>query len=118
MTVECVAILAILGIFTFSLARSGRRTTALALLPLLLVPLAFLAGMPLAATLASVTDIPRGTVRACVTLAGLVAACVLFGMLCGNFRSSRTRRLYLIMCGGFSAILTVILLFNLMTPLN
>ncbi len=104
MTAECVAILAVLGLFTLVLARSGRVTSAFALLPLLLVPLAYLAGLPLSAALVTVLPVSRGGVRVCVTLFGLVAACVLFGMLCGNFQSRRARRLYLGMCGGFSAI--------------
>ena len=46
-----------------------------------------------------------------------VIACVLFGMLCGNYPTKRARRGYLWMCAGFSTILTVVLLYNVIVVL-
>ena len=43
--------------------------------------------------------------------------CVLFGMLCGNYPTKRARRGYLWMCAGFSTILTVVLLYNVIVVL-
>lgn len=113
MIIECIAILAVLGILIFMIARAGRQTVALALLPLLLVPLSYLLSIPLSSFLSSLTGLPRFTLAAGVLLLGLIAAGLLFGMLCGNFRSRRMQRAYLGMCSGFSVILAMILVNNL-----
>lgn len=114
MVFECLGILAVIGCFIFITARSGRREAALAFLPLLLVPALYLCSAPLSSVLKALLPIERIPLAIGVTVLGLVAACVLFGMLCGNFQTRRARRGYLIMCGGFSAILAVILILNLM----
>lgn len=118
MYIECIAICAVLAIMIFMIARTGRQTTALAFLPLLIVPISYLLSNPVSSMLAAVLPLGRAFIAIGVTVLGLVIGCVLFGMLCGNFPTRRMRRIYLFMCGGFSTILTVVLIFNLLAVLE
>lgn len=47
------------------------------------------------------------------TLIALVFACVLFGMLAGNMGGKATRRVYMFLCGGFSVILSIVLIHSI-----
>lgn len=118
MYIECLSIIVLIGIFIVTTARTGRHTAALSLLPLLSVPLFYLLSAPLSGLLISILPATnRLAVMVAATVLGLVIACVLFGMLCGNYGTRRTRRGYLVMCGGFSLILAVVLLYNLIAVL-
>ena len=113
MVVECVAIIALIAILIFMTARSGRREMALSMLPLLIVPGFYLLSAPLSKMIDPLLPfIPRFAIAVGITVIGLVIACVLFGMLCGNYPTKRARRGYLWMCAGFSTLLTVVLLYN------
>ena len=51
--------------------------------------------------------------RVSFTLIALVFACVLFGMLAGNMGGKATRRVYMFLCGGFSVILSIVLIHSI-----
>ena len=52
-------------------------------------------------------------IRVSFTLIALVFACVLFGMLAGNMGGKATRRVYMFLCGGFSVILSIVLIHSI-----
>ena len=114
MYIECAAIIVVIGIMLFMAARAGRVTFAWVSSPLLIVPAAYLLSMPISHLLdRALPQISWPPLAIGVTLVGLVIACVLYGMLCGNFPTRRARRAYLIACGGFSFLLTAVLITNL-----
>lgn len=112
MLIESVAIIVVITTLIFMMVRAGRRDTATAVLPLLIVPAAYLFSVPVSHLLRGL--MPRTLVGLVVTLVGLVVACVLFGSLCGNFATRRVRRVYLLMCSGFSTILALVLVLDLL----
>ena len=56
---------------------------------------------------------PFDLFRVSFTLIALVFACVLFGMLAGNMGGKATRRVYMFLCGGFSVILSIVLIHSI-----
>lgn len=114
MFIECMAIVVVLVIIFFMTARSGRRDIAWTIAPLVIVPACYLLSSPLSKVLdAMLPMISRGPLAIGVTVFGLVVACILFGLLCGNYTSPGARGAYLVMCSGFSTILAVVLILNL-----
>lgn len=114
MYIECAAIMVVIGIMLFMAARSGRTVFSWVSSPLLIVPAAYLLSLPISHLLDSASPhISWPPVAIGVTLIGLVVACVLYGMLCGNFPTRLARRVYLLACGGFSFLLAVVLIINL-----
>ncbi|MCI8624343.1 MAG: hypothetical protein HFG26_11890 [Provencibacterium sp.] len=114
MYIECVAIIVVIAIVLFMAARSGRTSFAWVSSPLLIVPAAYLLSLPVSHLLDRLLpSISQPPLAIGVTLVGLVAACVLYGMLCGNFPTPRARRTYLIACSGFSFLLAAVLITNL-----
>lgn len=119
MFTECMTIAVLLGILIFMTARTGRRAAAVSLFPLLIVPGFYLMSAPVSKLLDGLLPgVSRMSIAIAITVAGLVIACVLLGMLCGNYRTTRARRGYLIMCGGFSAALAVVLIYDVVAVLG
>ena len=117
MFVECWAIIILLLLMCYMIFRTGRHGQAVAIVPLVLVPLAHLVGSPLSRMLDSMFSSLSGQLFwVSFDVLGLVVTCVLCGMLAGNMGSRAGRRIYMIFCGGFSAVLTVVLV-NAILPL-
>lgn len=115
MVAECWVIMILIGAMVGIFVRRGAQKQGVAILPLLLVPFAFLIAGPLSRSLASVFSfVAFAFLRICITLVGLVAACVLFGLLSGNMGGRRTQKAYMILCSGFSVILTIVLINSML----
>ena len=85
----------------------------MAVLPLVTVPLFHLIGAPLSRFVSGlVPSLTEQLLRVSVDVAGLMVACVLYGLLAGNMGSGKGRRIYMILCGGFSALLVIVLINN------
>lgn len=116
---ECAAIIVVISIMLLMAARSGRTSFAWVSSPLLIVPASYLISLPVSHLLdQALPHIPRTPLAIGITLAGLVVACVLYGLLCGSFPNRRARRVYLLACGGFSCILAAVLIMNLVDVTN
>ncbi|MDY4192170.1 MAG: hypothetical protein SOX72_08160 [Oscillospiraceae bacterium] len=111
MVVECWAIVIIIAVMAYIMARKGRAGAAVATLPLVLVPFCHIIAPFLAGTLDSwFQSLSYNLFYAGVMTTGLVVSCVLYGMLAGNMGKKKSRRAYVLLCSGFSAILTLVLL--------
>ena len=110
--VESIAIIAVIGIYAYMTARSGKRSLALAVLPLVIVPLFHLLSQPVSSLLAAVAQ--RDNIRAVIDVIGLALTCLLLGIFSGWFSSKRLRKGYLFICGGFSCILTCVFIHYLL----
>lgn len=110
MMVECIVIIALVLVMSMMIFRTGKPGQAVAVLPLITVPLFHLIGMPLSSMLSQFFRAPSvGLFHISFEVIGLVISCVLYGMLAGNMGSRRGRRTYIILCGTFSALLVIVL---------
>lgn len=111
MLVESVAIVMILLFMAFIFLRSRRRDYAAATIPLILVPLVHAVvcllgeGFPKFAQ----NEIFRST----ADVLALAAAVAVMGMICTKLKSRKTKYSYLVLCGGFSTLLTLIFLYEI-----
>ena len=113
MLVESVAIVMVLLAMTIIFLRARRRDYAAATAPLLIVP--FLNGIAAVIDEARHFHFPRD-IHAAVVVFGLAAAVAVMGMLCTKLKSRKAKYAYLLLCGGFTTLLTVIFLYNIYLP--
>lgn len=117
MTVACLAVIAILLAMSYIYVRAGRKNYALAILPLMLVPVVH-AGAGVAYSLLSrflTWDFNLFAIAADVV--ALVAACTIFGFLSAKIETKKARMVFLIMCDGFTALFTFALVWSLIQEL-
>ncbi|MEF9853806.1 MAG: hypothetical protein RSB36_01230 [Hydrogenoanaerobacterium sp.] len=111
MVVECWAIILLIVIIAYVISRTGRAGQAVAILPLITVPVFHLLGGPSSRFIGGLFSVfSKPLIRVSFDVAGLVVACVLYGLLAGNMGSRGGRRVYMILCGGFSALLVIVLI--------
>lgn len=80
-------------------------------MPLVTVPVFHLMGGPLSQLLDDLfPSLSSNLFHVSFDVAGLVIACVLYGLLAGNMGSRGGRRMYMLLCGGFSALLAIVLI--------
>lgn len=115
MVVECVVIVVLVFVMSMMIFRTGKAGQALAVLPLMTVPVFHLIGIPLSAMISRFFQAPSvGLFHISFDVVGLVIACVLYGMLAGNMGSRRGRRTYIVVCGTFSALLVIVLVNSIL----
>ncbi len=130
MIVESLAIIVIVAIIIFTFIRRGRKNAALGTLPLLLVPIGNILGDTLNRSLsswqryimmASVTHSydsivlsiqPVGVHIFIITISLLIAGAI-YEAASRTIHAKAIRRLYLAICGGFSTILAILFISNL-----
>lgn len=82
--------------------------------PLSLVPFGYLIAGPISRWLDGFfPSVSFDLFRVSFTLIALVFACILFGMLAGNMGGKAARRAYMFLCGGFSVILSIVLIHSI-----
>ncbi len=113
MSMECSAIILIIGIMAFSTMRSGRYYFSLGVLPLAIVPFIHLMGNVIARGLSALTPLSYFMARIGVDIAALVVACILFGIMSVHIKGKKQRLSYLVLCGGFTLIFTCVLVARL-----
>ena len=113
MIAESWAILCIVIVMAYFISRKSRPVSALTFLPLLLVPLSYLIGFPVAGWITDLTEVGFDTVRLGILVVGLVISCVLYGTCARLYHSKSSRVCYLVMCPGFSALLCLIYVFSI-----
>lgn len=113
MILECSTIILLILLMAFMMFRSerGGRGYGVAILPLIIVPAMHVIGYSLAPLLSRMLSIQLMTARAGIEVCGLMACCLLLGAISTRMKK-RTRWMYLVICGGFSAILTCVLLIR------
>lgn len=111
MVVECWVIIVLICVMAVIIIRRGTPAQGISILPLALVPFSYIFAGPLSRWLDGFfPSFSFGFFRVSFTLVGLVAACVLFGMLSGNMGGKVTRRVYMLLCAGFSVVLSIVLI--------
>ncbi len=115
MTAECAAIIVIILLTAGVMAHEGRGGLAIAVLPLVLTPTFYLLSSYVANFINrwQEPDVYLNA-RAAVVVVGSLLACMIMGLLASKLKSKVVRRVYLVLCGGFNLILTVIMLFRIL----
>lgn len=109
MLVESICIVLILAIMLFGFLRGGRKDYALAVSPLLIVPFIHI----LASLVQDVMKISLSTnVKAAADVVGLAIAMAMLGFISGKIKSKKSKIAYLVITGGFTAVLTVMFVLN------
>lgn len=111
MVFECSAITAIILILSVLILRSGNKSGwGVAVLPLLLVPVGHIAGNWLVVPISRLisADLPAAWIG--FELFTLAVTCLLLGLISYMIKSRRAKIAYLVVCGGFSVILTCVLI--------
>lgn len=115
MVVECIAIIVLVLVMSAMIFRSGKPGQAIAVLPLVTVPVLHLIGIPASIFLnRCFQGFSFNLFHISFNLVGLMVACVLYGMLAGNMGSRRGRKTYVVVCGIFSVLLSIVLVSNIL----
>jgi hypothetical protein len=112
MIVECWAIVTIVLAIAFIFLRAGRKPYFFGMLPVIFAPAAHILAYVLSKPLGSLFHTAPGRIYAVFDLLALIAACICFGIFSCSFKGRRTKILYLSVCGIFTLILSLILIFD------
>jgi len=115
MTAECAAIIVIILLVAGVMARRGKGVLGLAILPMALTPAFYLISNFAANTINrwQTPDIYLVT-RAATVMVGSLLACLIMGFFASKLRSKTARKVYFVLCGGFTLVLTVIILARIL----
>ena len=113
MLIESCAIIVILLVMAWMFAHTGHAALAVAVLPLVVLPVFNLAAVPVSAVLApTIPTMGVPEVSLITDLLGLAVTCVLLGLIATRIRSAKYRRAYLVVCCGYSLLLGCAMIFN------
>lgn len=115
MIVECWAIILVITAMAGAFLKTGRRTYAVMSLPLLIVPFSYLISGPVSRLWMGIFPTRAAAFPSlCVMTLGLMVACFLCGGLSRNIPSTKARRAYIVCCGIFQIVLTLVLVHSLL----
>ena len=113
MIFECSAIILIILMLSVLILRSGGKSGwGIAVLPLVLVPPGHIAGNWLVAPIAGLFSSSTAAAWIGFDLIALALTCLLLGLVSYRMPSRRAKAAYLVICGGFSAILACVLVIR------
>lgn len=115
MVVECFAIILVLLILSYMFMRSGKVATAVSVLPLTVVPIAYLVSKPMASVLARwLTQMTISEIRISIVIVGLIITGIILGSISVKISKKMLRRGYLWLCGSFTIIISVIMIVKIL----
>ncbi|MEG2174968.1 MAG: hypothetical protein RR135_05745 [Oscillospiraceae bacterium] len=111
MIFECSAIIVVILLFSFTVMRSGKGWGySFAVLPLIIIPAMHMVGARLSGPLARLCGIAPIVAYVFLDVLSLAATGLLLGIISMRIKKPRARVGFLVACGGFSALLTCVLL--------
>jgi hypothetical protein len=113
-TIQCGAIVAVLLIVGFVFLRRDRKVFVFGILPLLILPLMHLIGIPISYYAEHRFHINFYHLRIYIDMIALVAACTLFGIFGRGLPEKRVRLGYIISSALFTIILGWVLVVDLL----
>ncbi len=115
MVAESFAIILILWVLSYMFMRNGKVATAVAVLPLTIVPIAFLISKPVALVLNPwLAGMTLTEVRISVVVVGLIITSIILGSISVQISQKVLRRGYLFLCGSFTLIITLIMILRML----
>lgn len=111
MIFECSAIILVILVIAFMSYRYGAKIGwSTGMMPLIIVPLGHICGNWMKSFFGSIFGITPTTVWIAFDLISLVVTCLIIGAISLRIKKRKKRLAYLITCGGYSAILTCVLI--------
>ncbi len=110
MDVVCLACIVIILAMSYIFLRKEKGNYAMAILPLIFVPVAHLASGWAYKAMESFLTVNYPVFVFTIDIIALVIACLFFGISSTALDTRKARLVYCIMCGGFSALFTFALL--------
>ena len=111
MLTESFVLVALVLVMSYLTLRSGRRGTALVLLPLVIVPGVNLLAYGLAPQLDKLSEaMGPNHWRVLLVMLGLAVTMGLVGAISRNIKRKGPRRAYMLLCGGFTLIFSFMIL--------
>ncbi len=115
MLVESFAIILILLVLSYMFMRSGKIATAVAVLPLTIVPVAYVISRPAASVLGLwLTAMDLLEIRISVVVIGLIITGIILGIISAKITKTMLRRGYLFLCGSFTILITIIMIIRML----
>ncbi len=115
MVTECAAIVVIILLFCAITARQGKGGTAVAVLPLAITPLAYLIGVYAAPFVDAQTQRPMlPLLQVGSVMVGALVACLIMGFISSQINGKNNRRGYMLLCGGFTLVLALVILSGIL----
>lgn len=111
MIVECFSIIALV-ILTFIVMSSKKSRSGLAILPLIITPIMHILAKPISSVIISFTNANQNYIIIAVHIIALVLSGILYGCIATKFNEKSARLTYLILCGLFTVVLTIVLIVN------
>lgn len=109
MVVEAIAIITIFIVLLFGFLRAGKKDYAVAVVPLILVPLV----QVLISLTMELFAISLGSdMKSIILIIGLVLSIILTVLASQTVKARRLRLIFIILCSGFTTLLTFIFLYN------
>lgn len=109
MLVESICIILILAIMVIVFLRAKRKDFALATAPLLIVPLFHTLSNILGDLLHIALSV---NIKAAADVVGLSIAVAAIGFISAAMSTKKSRLAYIVVAGGFTAVITIIFIFN------
>lgn len=100
MLTESIVVVILTLMIAYLYGRQGSHGTAVSILPITVLPICCIAGYALQYSLPGI--LPGSQWRILFVLAGLLAGGSLFGIISRRMKNAGSRRVYLIICGGFT----------------
>lgn len=109
MLVESICIILIFVLIRFDFLRRGRKDYAKAMTPLLVLPIVH----TVFNVIGDIIKLPVNVnVKAAADVLALAVAIAYMAIVSIKLKTTKSRTAYLIVCGGFTTILTIIFIFN------
>lgn len=113
MFTESFVVVILTLVIAYLYLRSGKRGLALAVLPVGVLPLVYLAGSGLCRKLGPVTPLSDLQWQVLFLFLGLAAGAICQGVVSYNIKRPSARRGYIILCGSFTALFAFAILHSI-----
>ena len=109
---ECWTVILVLLLVVGVYLHRGKNRLAMAVLPLVLVPLAHVIGAPVSVWVEDVFPGDSAFLQIAIDVAALVVANMIFGAFSRGYQGKGSRRAYMVLCAGFTVLFSWVLIFN------
>lgn len=113
MLVECIVAAGLIGAIIIMSLRSHKKDAAVEMLPLLFVPLMYIAAHFAAVPFAGVLPMNGFAVYTALVVIAAIISAVFVGFFANRFSRRSTKIVYTVMCMSFDLVFTAVLIYNI-----
>ena len=118
MLFACWAIVIVMALMFIVFMRAHKKEYALAIVPLIILPLVHIFSAMLANLLARFLPLAPRELRMAIDVTAGLISCLLIGLTARHIPERRTRNFFSICCSAFIIILTLVLVVNMMMQMR